>query len=313
MTSYSAQGLVLKKTKLGETDLIITLLAATGHQIRAVAKGARKPGSQTASRLELFSLVDLLLHQGRSLDVVTEVRLVEANRECRAEPERMASAAVLCEFLETVTREADVEPRLYPMACEALRFVGSVAPEGLSMMLAAALFKFAGQIGYLPAVGECALCGMPAAACENDEECYRWLVFEGGLVCHECSESQNLNFELDQQDAGFSTLSAGSGLYDKDRHEKPPHDNARYDKDRSEAISPEESWVSAALLGWLQMCIAARFKDIEKAINENSSAQSKTNIAALGTTLLGFAQEWIESHLSLRLKSMKFLRDFLPK
>ena len=36
---------VLRKTKLGESDLILTLLSSDGSQIRAVAKGARKPKS----------------------------------------------------------------------------------------------------------------------------------------------------------------------------------------------------------------------------------------------------------------------------
>ena len=52
--TYSLQALVLRKTKLGETDLIVTLLAQDGRQVRAVAKGARKPNSSFASRLEIF-------------------------------------------------------------------------------------------------------------------------------------------------------------------------------------------------------------------------------------------------------------------
>ena len=56
--TYSLQALVLRKTKLGETDLIVTLLAQDGRQVRAVAKGARKPNSSFASRLEIFSEVE---------------------------------------------------------------------------------------------------------------------------------------------------------------------------------------------------------------------------------------------------------------
>ena len=48
--TYSVRGIVLRKTKLAETDLIVTLLADDGTQRRAVAKGARKPSSTFASR-----------------------------------------------------------------------------------------------------------------------------------------------------------------------------------------------------------------------------------------------------------------------
>ncbi|TLM78904.1 MAG: hypothetical protein FDZ70_03415 [Actinobacteria bacterium] len=71
MPPYSARALVLRKTKLGETDLILTLLAEDGRQLRAVARGARKPGSRFGARLEPGAVGDLLLHTGRTLDHVT--------------------------------------------------------------------------------------------------------------------------------------------------------------------------------------------------------------------------------------------------
>ena len=52
--TYHVRACVLDRTKLGETDLILTLLADDGRQLRAVAKGARKPGGRLAARMELF-------------------------------------------------------------------------------------------------------------------------------------------------------------------------------------------------------------------------------------------------------------------
>ncbi len=67
--TYRTKVLVLDKTKLKETDLILTMLDERGRQVRAVAKGARKPGGRLAARCELFCTVDMLLAHGRSLDV----------------------------------------------------------------------------------------------------------------------------------------------------------------------------------------------------------------------------------------------------
>ena len=58
--TYTTRAIVIKKTKLGESDLILTLLAQDGAQLRVIAKGARKPQSPFASRLELFAVSDLL-------------------------------------------------------------------------------------------------------------------------------------------------------------------------------------------------------------------------------------------------------------
>ena len=81
--SYSVRALVLRRTKLGESDVICTLLSCDGSQIRAVAKGARKPSSSFASRLEVYSVCDLLLCQGKTLDIVKEARLLEGNEHLK--------------------------------------------------------------------------------------------------------------------------------------------------------------------------------------------------------------------------------------
>ena len=65
--TYQSRVLVVKRTKLGETDCICTLLSQDGSQIRAVAKGARKPTSPFTSRLELFSVCDVLFAKGSRL------------------------------------------------------------------------------------------------------------------------------------------------------------------------------------------------------------------------------------------------------
>ena len=68
--TYKTSGIVLRKTKLGEKDLIVSILDESGALVRAVAKGARKPGGSYAAKLELFSVVDLMLAQGKNLDVI---------------------------------------------------------------------------------------------------------------------------------------------------------------------------------------------------------------------------------------------------
>lgn len=75
--SYHATALVLSQTKLGETDVILTMLSSTGQQIRAVAKGGRKPGSKLAGKVRVFSLVEGLFARGKNLDILTEAKLAQ--------------------------------------------------------------------------------------------------------------------------------------------------------------------------------------------------------------------------------------------
>ena len=113
--SYLTKGIVLKKTKLGETDLIITLLAEDGSQIKGVAKGARKPSSSFASRLELFSIAELHCVGGRSLDIIKEARFVDSNHHIRSNFECSLAAAPIVELLEKVTQEGLANAKLFPL------------------------------------------------------------------------------------------------------------------------------------------------------------------------------------------------------
>src|SRR3954468_6257673 len=72
VTVYRDLGVVLRVTKLGEADRIVTLLTRREGKVRAVAKGVRRTKSRFGSRLEPFSHVDLQLYAGRNLDIVTQ-------------------------------------------------------------------------------------------------------------------------------------------------------------------------------------------------------------------------------------------------
>ena len=72
MGLYRDEGVILKTTKLGEADRIVTMLTRNHGKIRAVAKGVRRTKSRFGARLEPFMRADMLLAQGRNLDVVSQ-------------------------------------------------------------------------------------------------------------------------------------------------------------------------------------------------------------------------------------------------
>ena len=78
MQGYRDDGVVLRTQKLGEADRIITLLTRRGGRVRAVAKGVRRTKSRFGARLEPFTHVDVMIHPGRSLDVITQAEVIRA-------------------------------------------------------------------------------------------------------------------------------------------------------------------------------------------------------------------------------------------
>src|SRR5215470_9497281 len=75
---YRDDGVVLRTQKLGEADRIVTLLTRQNGRVRAVAKGVRRTKSRFGARLEPFTHVDVMIHNGRSLDIITQAEVIRA-------------------------------------------------------------------------------------------------------------------------------------------------------------------------------------------------------------------------------------------
>ncbi len=112
MQPYRDDGIVLRTQKLGEADRIITVLGRSTGRIRAVAKGVRRTKSRFGARLEPFTHVDLMLHPGRSLDVITQAEVIRPYGEpLAADYPRYTAGVAMLETAERFTPE-EKEPSL---------------------------------------------------------------------------------------------------------------------------------------------------------------------------------------------------------
>ncbi len=180
MPSHHVRALSLRKTKLGETDLIVTFLAADGCQVRAVAKGARKPGSRFGGRVEPFTVVDMLLHTGRTLETITEAEIVTSHAAIRADYDRAQAASVIADVLDKISVECQMEDRLFGLACATLDAFDMAENDTLLALVVAFLLKSMAMHGYRPQFDACVECG-EATAGET-----RFALELGGLYCEGC-------------------------------------------------------------------------------------------------------------------------------
>ncbi|MDR1775982.1 MAG: DNA repair protein RecO [Actinomycetes bacterium] len=156
MPSYHAHVLVLKKTKLGETDVICTLLSADGSQLRAVAKGARKPTSKMCGLTEPFCVLDALLYTGRNLDVIRDATLTHANAALRSDYDKLQPACVVLDFLAQSTEVGEYVPRLFDLTLATLDVMASAPPDRCPQLMVAFLLKAMAMLGYSPQYDICA-------------------------------------------------------------------------------------------------------------------------------------------------------------
>src|SRR5699024_6172232 len=101
---YRDEAIVLRTHKLGEADRIVTMLTRRYGQVRGVAKGVRRTSSKFGARLETFSVIDVQLHIGRSLDVITQVEtLAPHGRALGADYSRYTTATAMVEAAARLT------------------------------------------------------------------------------------------------------------------------------------------------------------------------------------------------------------------
>jgi DNA repair protein RecO len=101
-------------------------------------------------------VLDLLLHTGKNLDIVTEAKAVESYKGIRDSYDRLMAGSVALELAAQVTRDGDDIPRLYALTRAYLDNV-SVAPETvLTALLSAYLLKALAIVGYSPELDLCA-------------------------------------------------------------------------------------------------------------------------------------------------------------
>jgi DNA repair protein RecO (recombination protein O) len=192
--SYPLRALVLRKTKLGEADLIIALLAADGRQVRAVAKGARKTRSRFGARVEPYSVVDLLLHTGRSLEVIAEAEMLSSHDAIRADLDRTQAASVVADLLDKISVEGQAEPKLFLMALATLDAMDTAPVEALPLLVSAFLLKALAMHGYRPALDECAACSGDVGATAL------FSPRTGGCLCADCAAEDPSAWELDPEE-----------------------------------------------------------------------------------------------------------------
>jgi DNA repair protein RecO (recombination protein O) len=185
---YRDDGIVLRTQKLGEADRIITILGRTSGRIRAVAKGVRRTKSRFGARLEPFTHVDLMLHTGRSLDIITQAEVIRPYGQPLAGDYPRYTAGVA--MLETAERFTPVEKE--PSLRQLLLLIGGLralgdAEHAPGLVLDAFLLRSLAVAGYAPALQECARCGAPeSGATGSGRRLPAFAVAAGGMVCASC-------------------------------------------------------------------------------------------------------------------------------
>lgn len=110
---------VLRRTNYGEADRILNLITPEG-KISAIAKAVRKEKSKLAGSVEMFSLIDINIHQGKSeFGVITSAKMLKFYDKIVADLNRMELAGFVLKKISLMAEHSD-NPEFFKITDQAL-------------------------------------------------------------------------------------------------------------------------------------------------------------------------------------------------
>jgi len=126
----STPAILLRKTKLTETSLIVTWFTEAHGKLKTVAKGARRPKSPFAGRLDLFFSAEITLARSAKSELhsLREVVVRDPRDGLRTSYERTRLAAYFVELVEMTTEPDHPVPEIHDLLRRALDHLAAKEP-----------------------------------------------------------------------------------------------------------------------------------------------------------------------------------------
>lgn len=183
--TYKTEAVVLRSLRFGEADRVLHLYTLDRGRVGAVAKGIRRTKSRFGGRLEPFSHVELVLHEGKGeLQTVTGVELIRSHSAARDGHYRLSVGFIALEAMLRLFPEQEANERGFQALTRFLDLLDEVearpdARPALDPLVLSFQLKLLWLSGYLPHLTSCAECGAESGLVGYSPRA-------GGAVCAGC-------------------------------------------------------------------------------------------------------------------------------
>jgi len=150
----TATGIILRTRPLTETSLIVHWLTPGFGRMATAAKGARRPKSAFAGRLDLFYVADFSFSRSRGSDLhsLREVKLHETHDAIRGDISKLQQAAYITALVEQATETETPLPEIFELTRGFLKSL--CGPNPRSQYIFAFELKLLRELGLEPDLDE---------------------------------------------------------------------------------------------------------------------------------------------------------------
>ncbi len=187
--NYQTEAIIIKKTKLGEADRILTLYTPGMGKIQAVAKGVRRPRSKLAGHLELLTHSLVSLARGRNLDTIIGSQTISSFLPLKSDLQLASYALYTIELVNQFTAEHIENHPLFGLLLETMQQL--CQPGDSELVLRYFELHLLNEVGYRPQLQQCVTCRQTLRPVINF-----FCSGAGGMLCPDCCQHQPLTYSL---------------------------------------------------------------------------------------------------------------------
>jgi DNA repair protein RecO (recombination protein O) len=229
--NYQTQGIILKQTKLGEFDKIVTICTPQFGKLRAIAKGACRPKSKLGGNIEPLTHSLMLLAKGRNLDIITQSQTLNGFLALKSDLWRMACGLYILELVDSFTVEGGENRPVFDLLLDVLNQLSE--PDSNETVLRYFELHLLHYLGYRPQLRRCVNCDSSLRPVVNF-----FSSSKGGLLCPCCNSEENHLYEQIEATASKPSMPISVGALKVLRLWQ----SCDYTTARRVKVKPELSW-----------------------------------------------------------------------
>ena len=178
-----ARAILLRKVEYGDHDVVLTFLTPEEGKVSAFAKNAKKSVKRFSGVLELFTLLEVVIRQGKGLPYLEEASILSPFEFIRTDYLKSAYAGYWSEVTIQWLEEGVPQKRLFTLFESALTALNDArrSPGTVSILFQLLFLDIA---GFAPSLTLCAGCGASMETLSEDRVFFD--LDRGGVVCIRC-------------------------------------------------------------------------------------------------------------------------------
>jgi DNA repair protein RecO (recombination protein O) len=177
---YKTEAIVIRKTKLGEADSILTFFTPRLGKIQGFAKSLRKTKSKMAGHLEILTHSTVAFSRGRNLDTITGAQTINAFFPLKSDLWLTSCGLYVAELVNQFAAEHQENYPLFQLTLETLQRLCQENNKELTLRYFE--LHLLESAGYRPQLRECVACHKALEPISNS-----FSAAAGGMLCPACS------------------------------------------------------------------------------------------------------------------------------